>query len=190
MDITPKPSYLPDAIRYGAILAVVTTAITYMAMYNMISSPPTGSLINAGILVPPAVACLIASLGGLLVVRSYAKETGLPMKAGQGAVMGLVTGAIIAVVAVVIGQIWTQFIDPTVIDRYADAMIANFEALPNITDEQRDLMIDDTYTKFQESKTFMGIVTGFSISLGVYGVLNLITGIIGVAIFAKKEEVL
>lgn len=180
---------MPDAIRYGAILAVIMTAVTYMSMYNTISSPPSGSMFSMGSLVP-LFACLIAAFGGLLVVRSYAKETGLPMKAGQGAVIGLVTGAIITLVAVVIGQVWTQIIDPTMMDRFADATIANFEAIPNIPDEQRNAMIDSTYTSFQDQKTFMGIVKASLINLGVLGVLNLITGIIGVSIFAKKEEVL
>ncbi len=189
MEITPKPSYMPHAIRYGAILAVIFTAISYMAMYSTISSPPSGSLFSLGSMVP-VFACLIAAFGGLLVVRAYAKETGLPMKAGQGAVIGLVTGVIMSVIAIVIGQIWTQLIDPTMMDRFADATIANFEAVPNLPDEQRNAMIDGTYTGFQEAKTFMGIVKSSLINLGVLGVLNLITGIIGVAIFAKKEEVL
>jgi hypothetical protein len=189
MEVNPKPSYLPEAIRFGAILAVITTFVSYMSIYNTISTPPTGSLFSFGMLVP-AIACLIAAFGGLLVVRSFAKETGLPMKAGQGAVIGLVTGAIIAVIAILIGQIWTQFIDPTMMDRYADAMIANFEAIPNLSDDQRNAMIDGAYTSFQESKTFMGIVKASLINLGMFSVLNLITGIIGVAIFAEKEDVL
>lgn len=170
-------------------MAVIMTIISYMAMYNTISSPPSGSLFSMGSLVP-VIACLIAAFGGLLVVRSHAKESGLPMKVGQGAVIGLVTGAIITVISVVISQIWTQFIDPTLMDRFADATIANFEAIPNLPDEQRNAMIDGTYTSFQEAKTFMGIVKQTLMNLGILGVLNLITGIIGVSIFAKKEEVL
>jgi hypothetical protein len=189
MEITPKPSYMPHAIRYGAILAVIVTAVSYMSMYNTISTPPTGSMFSMGSLIP-VFACLIGAFGGLLVVRSHAKETGLPMKAGQGAVIGLVTGLIIALISIFIGQIWTQFIDPTMMDRFADATIANFEAIPNIPDEQRNAMIDATYTNFQDAKTFMGIVKASLINLGVFSVLNLITGIIGVSIFAKKEEVL
>jgi hypothetical protein len=189
MEPQEKPSYLSYAIQIGAIMAVFSTVITYAAMYRFIGQPPAGSLFGAAQIVP-LITCLIAGFGGLLVVRNFAKETQMPMKAGQGAVIGLVTGAIITAFMVVIGQIWTQLIDPTLMDRFAEATIANFEAIPNLPDEQRSAMVDATYQQFQESKTFMGIVKSSLMSLAALGVVNLITGIIGVSIFAKKEEVL
>lgn len=189
MEPQEKPSYFAYAIQIAAIMAVVSTALTYASMYRFIGQPPSGSLFSIAQIVP-LITCLIAGFGGLLVVRNFAKESGLPMKAGQGAVIGLVTGAIITVFMVVLGQVWTQLIDPTLMDRFAEATIANFEAIPNLPDEQRTAMVDAAYQQFQDQKSFMGIVKASLMSFVALGVVNLITGIIGVSIFAKKEEVL
>lgn len=189
MEITPKPSYMPEAIRYGAIFAVIYVGSTFVYIYNSIATPPTGSPVSMS-MVFPVIGCLIAAFGGLLVVRSFAKETGRTMKAGQGAVMGLVTGLIMAGIATVIGQIWTQIIDPTLMDRFTEAAIANFEIMKNVSESQRNDGIDRAFASNQEAKTVLGIVKSALYGLGILGVLNLITGIIGVSIFAKKEEVL
>jgi uncharacterized protein YqgC (DUF456 family) len=189
MEAQEKPSYLSYAIQIGAIMAVVSTALTYASMYRFIGQPPAGSMFGIAQIVP-LITCIIAGFGGMLVVRNFAKETQLAMKAGQGAVIGLVTGAIITLFMVVLGQVWTQLIDPTLMDRFADATIANFEAIPNLPDEQRTAMVDAAYQQFQDQKSFMGIVKASLMSFVALGVVNLITGIIGVSIFAKKEEVL
>lgn len=189
MEPTEKPSYLPYSIQYGAILAVVGTVITYAAMYHFMSQPPKGSMFSMAQLVP-LLTCLVAGFGGMLVVRSYAKATDLPMKAGQGAVIGVVTGAIITAFMMVLGLVWTKLIDPTLMARYMEATIANFEAIPNLPQETLDTMVDAVYQQTQAQETFMGIVKSSLISLGALGVVNLITGIIGVSIFAKKEEIL
>ncbi len=189
MEPTEKPSYLPDALRIGAIFGVINVAISFVAMYQFISTPPTGSLFSMASLVP-MFACLVSAFGGLIVVRGYAKSTGLTMKAGDGAKIGFITGAVITGFVVVIGQIWTQLIDPTMMERYTQATIANFEAIPNMPEDSLNTMIDATYKQFEDQKTFFGIVYYSLISLGVIGVLNLITGIIGVSVFAKKEEIL
>lgn len=189
MELQEKPSYLTYAIQIGAVLAVVNTIITYASMYHFVSQPPSGSIFSIAQIVP-LVACLVAGFGGMLVVRSFAQSTDLPMKAGQGAVIGMVTGAIITAFMVIIGQIWTQLIDPTLMTRFMDATIANFEAIPNLPDEQRNAMIDAAFQQAQDQTTFMGIVKSSLISVVVLGIINLITGIIGVSIFAKKEEVL
>jgi hypothetical protein len=189
MEPIEKPSYLPYSIQIGAVLAVVMTIVTYASMYQFIGQPPSGKLLSIAQLVP-LFSCLVAGFGGMLVVRNHAKITDLPMKAGQGAVMGLVTGAIITAFMVVIGQLWTQLIDPTLMQRFTEATIANFEAIPNLPEESRNAMIDAAYQQSQNATTVMGIVKSSLQSLLALGVINLITGIIGVSIFAKKEEIL
>lgn len=189
MEPIEKPSYLPYAIQISAVFAVVMTIVTYASMYQFIGQPPSGKLFSIAQLVP-LFSCLVAGFGGMLVVRNHAKITDLPMKAGQGAVMGLVTGAIMTAFLVVIGQLWTQLIDPTLMQRYAEATIANFEAIPNLPQASLDTMVDAAYQQSQAATTFMGIVKSSLQSLLALGVINLITGIIGVSIFAKKEEIL
>lgn len=189
MEPIEKPSYLPYAIQYGAVLSVVGTIITYAAMYQFMSQPPKGSIISLAQLVP-LFTCLVAGFGGMLVVRSFAKATDLPMKAGQGAVIGVVTGAIITGFMMVLGLVWTKIIDPTLMARYMEATIANFEAIPNLPQETLDTMVDATYQQSIAQNSFMGIVKSSLMSLAALGVINLITGIIGVSIFAKKEEIL
>lgn len=189
MEPTNKPGYLNDAIRFAAILGLTATVLSTLLAYQFINSDPSGSIFTpvsmAGVFV-----CLIGALTGLLTVRAYAKGTGLPMKAGEGAVMGIVSGVIFAVFTGLISLIWNHLIDPTFTDRLLDAMVANFEAMSNIPAETKDAMIDAMHTEFQKQKTFVGQLTAIGIQAAISAVLNAITGIIGVSVFAKKPEVL
>lgn len=189
MEPIEKPSYLPFSIQTGAILAVLGTAITYVSMYRFISLPPAGTMFSIWMLVP-LLTFLLTCFGGLLVVRAYAKATDLPMKAGQGAVIGLVTGLVITLFMTLIGQVWILLIDPSLMDRYMEAMIANFEAVPNLPRETLDGMIDNLHAQTQAQKSLSGILLGALGTAAFIGILNLVTGIIGVSIFAKKEEIL
>jgi hypothetical protein len=189
MEPIEKPSYLNDAIRFGAIFGLTASVLSTILTYQFLNSEPSGALFTpvsfAGILV-----CLVGAMTGLFTVRSYAKSSGLPMKSGQGAVIGVVAGSAFAIMTGIIGLIWSHLIDPTMTDRLMEHMIANFEAMPNIPAESKDQMIDAIATEFEKQKTLLGQLTAIGIQGVVSVLLNVITGIIGVAVFAKKEDIL
>lgn len=189
MEPLEKPGYMNEAVRFGGIFGVTASVLSLVLTYQFLSSEPSGALFTpvsfAGILV-----CLLGALTGLLTVRSYAKSTGLPMKSGEGAVIGVVAGLSFTVFTAVIGLIWNHLVDPSMTDRMMEHMIANFEAMSNIPAESKDQMIDAVAAEFEKQKTLMGQLAAIGIQGLIAVVLNVITGIIGVAVFAKKEEVL
>ena len=124
--------------------------------------------------------CLIAAFGGLVAVWHFTKEVTTTLKLGQGAVIGFLTGAVIAVVSVILSEIWSSFIDPDMMKNYADAMIANFEAM-----DMPQSTLDDIAESFEEGDSML---RQLFINIPLYGVLNLITALIGVKIFAEKPE--
>jgi len=189
MESVEKPSYMNDAVRYGAVFGIAASVLTLALTYLNLGSEPDGAMFTPMSMVG-IVVCLLGAMTGLLTVRTYAKTTGLPMKAGQGAVIGLVAGALFTVFSGVISLVWTQIVDPSLSDRMMEHMIANFEAMANIPAESKEQMIDAVAAEFEKQKTFMGQLTALGLG-GLFNViLNVFTGMIGVAVFAKKEEVL
>lgn len=189
MEPIEKPGYLNDAIRFGGIFGFTASVLSLGLTYQFLSSEPSGALFTpvsfAGIIV-----CLLGALTGLLTVRSVAKSSGLPMKTGQGAVIGVVAGLAFTVFSGVIGLIWSHIVDPGMTERMMEHMIANFERMSNIPDESKEQMIDAMAAEFEKQKTLVGQLTSIAFQGAIAMVLNAITGIIGVAVFAKKEEVL
>lgn len=173
---------LPSATVVGLIFSIITFAISLAVGYYEISSEPSGSLFSAST-ISGSLVCLVSMLGGVLAVWHFVKEANPYIKLGQGAALGFLTGAVMVVLSALYGEIWS-FIDPDYTDKLVEATIANLEAM-QMPDAQKDAMIDTMASSVRQQSSFLSqILWGIPMS----GILNLLTGMVGVKIFAKKED--
>lgn len=174
--------YLPSAGIVGAIFSLVTFAIGLAIGYQQISSEPSGSLLSPTMLGGTLV-CLISALGGVVSVWHFTKEVTPFIKLGQGAALGFITGAVIVLFTALFNEIW-QFIDPDYTEKLVESTIANVEAM-DLPSAQKDQMIDGMAESVRSQQSF-----GSQVLWGIpmYGILNLLTAMIGVKVFAKKED--
>lgn len=173
--------YLPSSSIVGVIFGLVTFVVGLFFIYQQINSEPSGSMLGMIMgSVSMLAVCLIAAFGGLVAVWHFTKEVTSTLKLGQGAVIGFLTGAVIAVVSVILSELWSTFIDPEMMRNYADSMMANFEAM-----DMPQSTLDDMAESFEEGDSMF---RQMFLNIPLYGVLNLLTALIGVKIFADKPE--
>jgi len=173
---------LPSAALVGIIFSVITFALGLAMGYYEIASEPTGSMISP-MMISGSLICLISILGGALAVWHFTKEKNPVIKLGQGAALGFLTGAIMVILTAVYGEVWS-FVDPDYTDKLVEATIANVEAM-DLPDSQKEPMIDSMASSVRSQESFTSqVIWGIPIT----GLLNLLTGMIGVKIFAKKED--
>lgn len=179
-----EPSYWTSVGIAGVIAGIIIFILSLLSSYATINSEPTGSFFSpvqlTGVLV-----CLFGAFGGMLATWHYGREYDVVIKLGKGALMGFLTGVVVIVVSVILGQIW-QFIDPDMTEKMIESSIANFEAM-DMPGEQKQQAIDATVEAMRNQQNI-----GSQLLWGIplYGILNLITGMIGAKIFGKKEEVI
>jgi len=173
--------YMPSAAIVGVIFSLISFATGLFFGYQQINSEPTGSFFSP-FMISSGVICLVSALAGLLAVWHFTKEVSPKLKLGQGAVLGFLTGAIIAILSVAFSELWILLFDPEYTEKILSSLIANIEEM-ELPSAQKDDMIDAYAEGFQQSslrQLFMGIP--------ITGLINLITALIGVKIFAEKPE--
>lgn len=177
-----KPSYWPSigvaALIFGLISFVISTLGGYVIINSESSGSMTFTIIQSLIGI---VSCLVGAFGGMLAVWHYARENQITMKLGKGALIGFLTGAAMILISLVLNQLWLM-IDPDMTQKMIDSIVANFEAM-DMPEEQKQAMIDGTVQQMKNS-VFTTLLWGIPIS----GLLNLITGMLGVALFAKEKD--
>lgn len=176
-----QPSYWMSVGIAGVIFGIIVFILSLVSGYAVINSEPTGSLFSPvqfiGVLV-----CLIGAFGGMVAVWHYANEFEIDMKLGRGALIGFLTGSCIAIIMVVLNQLWST-IDPDMVQRMIDSTVANLEAM-DIPDAQKQQAIDSSVETIRSQQN---AGTQLLWNIPMYGILNLITGIIGVKLFGKQE---
>lgn len=174
--------FMPSASLVGFIFSIITFAISLAIGYYQISSEPSGSLLSPAML-SGTVICLVSILAGVLAVWHFTREVNPYIKLGQGAALGFLTGAIMVIVSAVLTELW-NFIDPEYTEKLVEATIANIEAM-DMPDSQKGPMIDGMASSVRDQGSFL---TQILWGIPVTGLLNLLTGMLGVKIFAKKEN--
>jgi len=182
---TQNNPFFNSALIVGRIFAFLTTATSLIVGYSVINSEPTGSLVTPSSF-SFVIICFVVLFAGMFAVRHHVKEYESPLQMGRGAVIGLTTGVITAVFSTVLALVW-QLIDPAFNDNMMNALIANFEAINEIPDAQKEEMIDGIYTQFQKQATVAGQLTAMATNAAFYGILNALTGMLGVKLFAPKS---
>ncbi len=177
-----EPSYWTSVSIAGLIFGIIVFALSLVTTYSVINSEPTGSLFSPVQLLGVLV-CLIGAFGGMLAVWHYTNEHDVSLKLGKGALVGLYTGIAVAVITVILNQLW-QFIDPDMTQKLIDSTIANFEAA-DLPDAQKQQMIDSTVQGMRDQNS---IGKQLLYNLPMYGILNVLTGMIGAKVFGSSEE--
>ena len=175
--------YWPSIGIVGAIFSLISFVAGLFFGYQQINSEPTGSFFSP-IMLSGVIVCLVTSVAGLLAVWHFTREVSPKLKLGQGAVIGFLTGAVIVVISVILNELWIMLVDPEYTQKIMESTIANIEAM-DMPQSAKDDMIDAMAESIEQSQSFLRqIFWGVPIT----GLLNLITGLIGVKLFAEKEE--
>lgn len=175
-------NFWQSVVIVGVIFSVVSFILGLFFGYRQIGAEPTGSLISP-MMISGVVVCLVTCVAGAVAVWHYTKEVTQYLKLGQGALIGFLTGAVIVVVSVVLNEIWS-LIDPEYTEKLIEAAIANVEAM-DLPQSARDDMAD---TMAESVRSSQSITQQIFWGIPVTGLLNMVTAMIGTAIFAKKEE--
>ncbi len=175
--------YMPSVGIVGAIFSLISFVGGLFFGYQQINAEPTGSFFSP-FMISSGVICLITSVAGLVAVWYFTREVSPQLKLGQGAVIGFLTGAVIVVISIVLSELWVMLIDPDYNEKILESMIANIEAM-DMPQSSKDDMIDAMAESIDSQQTILRqIFWGVPIT----GLLNLLTAMIGVKLFAEKEE--
>lgn len=176
------PSYWISVAIAGTIFGILTFVLSLVSSYAMINTEPSGSIFSPIQLIGVFV-CLIGAFGGMLAAWHYAREFEVEIKLGRGALIGFLTGVCITFVTVILSQLW-QAVDPDMTQQLIDSTIANMEAM-DIPDSQKQQMIDSTVQNIRDQRSI-----GSQLLWGIplYGILNLVTGMIGAKVFGQKNN--
>lgn len=175
--------YLPSAGIVGVIFALLTFVVGLFFGYQQMNAEPTGSAFSPAML-SGGIICLVSAFAGLVAVWHFTKEVSPLLKLGQGAALGFITGAVITIISVVLNEIWVGMVDPEYTQKILESMIANVEAM-DIPDSAKNDAIDGMA---QSMGAGQSIWSQLFIGIPVTGLLNLLTALIGVKVFAKKPE--
>lgn len=176
-----EPSYWNSVGVAGVVFGIIIFVISLLGGYATINSEPTGSLLTPVQLLG-ILACLFGAFGGMLAIWHYAKTYNINISLGRGALIGFLAGVAITVVNVLLNELWTV-IDPDMTQQVVDSTIANLEA-SDLPEQQKQQMIDITAGSREGESIGRQLLTG----IPLYGILNLITGIIGAKVFGQNEE--
>ena len=179
-----KPSFMRQTLFAGLIFAVVIFLLEVFGGLMVINADPGGGVILIT-LFSGAVGCLVAAFAGMIGVRMYVKENALPMTLGEGAKIGLVTGAIVAAGNAFLDLAWLT-VYPGFQDNLLEASIEHVEAITQISEEDRQNIIDMLYSETQEAASFGNILLGLFWSLLILGLLNTLSGTLGAKFFANQ----
>lgn len=86
-------------------------------------------------------------------------------------------------IGIVLNKIWL-LIDPDFTQKMMDSVMANFEAM-DVPENQRQQMMDSTAQQFENNQS---ITTQLLWGIPIFGILNLLTGMLGVSLFAREKE--
>jgi len=175
--------YWPSIGIVGAIFSLITFVGGLFFGYQQINSEPTGSFLSP-FMISSGVLCLVSSIAGLIAVWHFTREVSPVLKLGQGAVIGFLTGAVIVVVSVLLSELWILLVDPEYNEKMLESVIANFEAM-DMPQSTKDDMIDAMAESMESQQS---IFRQIFIGIPITGLINLVTALIGVAIFAEKKQ--
>ena len=185
MEQNSQPSYWTSVMIGALIISIVTTITGLGLLYNLARSEPSMSMmIMAGLIIP--ITCLLGGFGGFISNRHYAKTFDLSFPIGKGALIGFFTGLIAAIFSTLISQIWTNLIDPMLMENFANNMVSAIELI-EMPEAQREQSINDVMADFENQNSNGKIFKDLGISAVSLGIINAISGIIGAKVFASEE---
>lgn len=174
-------SYWPSVLIVGGIFSVVGFVINISLGYMQIGSDPTGSMLSP-LMVSSVVVCLATCVGGLVAVWHFTKEVTPVLKLGRGALIGFLTGAVIVVASTILNELWLT-IDPGYTEKVIESIVENIEAM-DLPSDTRNQLIDQMAAGIRDTSVVQQLLMGIPVT----GLLNLLTGMLGVKLFAASQE--
>jgi len=169
------PSYWNSVIIAGAIFGLISAIGQLVGGYVLINTGEQSNIINVGF-------CLIGAFAGFTALWHYNDLGDFSMSLGRGALIGFLAGAAAALLSMGFVWIW-KLIDPSYEQAFKQANIAMIENDGSIPDEWKQISID----MIHDPSLMMTILTSIG-GIVFMGVLNMLTGMLGVKVFGKKEE--
>lgn len=173
-----KPGIMDAALVTSVIIGIAIFILSTISTYIIYSGEPSGSIFGVAQIIPTVV-CLVAAIGGVFSVRNYATQYPA-LLIGDGAKIGLLSGLIIALVTVVLGQVW-QLLDPGYMEIIKEYTLRNMEmvfANANMSDGDIDKQLGSIAESFDDANTLKGISLAALMSIVTYSIVNLISGVI------------
>ncbi len=174
------PSFVQPAMTYGAAFAIAASLVFYGTLVAAMSGAEPGIL-------PFIIACLgclgIIFLPGVFSVKSFLKQTANKLQVGKGAVIGVVSGAAFGVMYGFMDLVWLLFgvETSTLVMEYTLALTETFGGDTGQVDEMRDVMEE-------QARTGGSIMLGVLFNILIYGILNMLSGMLAVSIWADKTS--
>lgn len=179
------PSYQQSVFIGGGIVGGLAFLINIISGYLQISSAPSTTLLGIMALMA-LITCLVGMTGGLVSAWHYSKLLEQTITLGKGALIGLLTGVILAVVSTLLSKIWT-ILNPDFNQQIMESVIASFEQL-DLPKDQKKAQIDMIYNSMKGSESFGGIISSIFTGAIFYGILNALTGMLGVKLFIQNNS--
>ena len=175
------PSYWNSVGIAGVIFGILLFVINTIVGYATINSEPTGSMLSPMQIIG-SCACVIGAFGGMMAVWYYARSFDITISLGKGALIGFLTGCAVTLVTIVLNELWAV-VDPDMTKQIMESTIARIEA-SELPDQQKQMMIDWAASSEQGSSIFTQLWQGVLAN----GILNVITAMIGVKLFADEQN--
>lgn len=169
-----KPSYWPSVFLAGIVFAFILAAGQLVGSYMSINTDQQVGWINF-------VICIIGAFAGMVAVWHYANQYNVAMTLGKGALMGFLAGCVAQLVAYGLLEVW-YLLNPGFEQALKEVQIAAIEANDQFSDEMKQTSID-----FINDPGMMWTMIVYVGGILVAGILSLLTGMLGVKLFAKKE---
>lgn len=186
MEPVQDKSFWNAAIKAGVVFGFLVFLVSTIGGYITIHSEPSGNLFS-GTILWSSIGCLVAIFAGVLGVKFFINEYGPEMKIGEGAVIGLVAGTVLALLSQTLSLLW-PLVDPSYIENLQAALIANIELSQQIPAAAKEDMIDAIYSQFQDFYSAGTIVQGLLMGIISYGLLNVLSGLLAAKFMGRAPQ--
>jgi hypothetical protein len=169
-----------SGLIFGFAAFFIKTLLTYIRL----QVAPHGALLSVYLILGIiGLAWLIKACGGGFACWYFNKASGLPVVMGRAAMMGFLTGAAITIVSIILNAIW-HWIAPGMIQQKLQSDIAIIKALDMPAEQKKQFIKSVTINM----KSFHNPGQLFLSGIFIYGIPNLITGMIAAKIFGRKNN--
>jgi hypothetical protein len=145
-------------------------------LLGILSAVPPVNLLNCA-------CCAWVIGGGVLAANLYVKSSPVMVTLGTGCLLGMLTGAIGAVVSTLF-SIPIQILMSNVLAGYAEEMRQRLASLPTLPPAWRDFL---SSMPVSGGFNFITVLLNGFLSLIVYSLMAMLGGMLGVALFEKRK---
>jgi len=183
-DFEELPSYWKSVGVAGVLFAVIAIVVKILLTLWRFKAYSSGSYHIVDIVLGTIILVwLIKAFGGAFACWYYNRQYSKKMQVGRAAMVGFLTGVAITVAGIIINLIW-HLIDPTMLHRRMQNAIAIVKSM-NLPHGQKKQIIQSVKHSFKNQGN---IGQNLFAGIFIYGIPNIITGMIGAKIFDRNKK--